>query len=65
LGNYTDYDKLCDDLDKLVQKISSKGMHEEDEGSVIYLIKRGDEDEVLSLSKTNTVEFELFKKLRA
>jgi len=40
LGLFTDYDKLCDKLVKVNQSIQSKSVNDNDEGAVIYLIKR-------------------------
>lgn len=68
LGVYSDYDKLCDDLEKEYVKVSGKSIRDEEEGAVLYMVKRHKEepkhDEILSLSKFKTLEYRLFRKMR-
>lgn len=49
-------------------QVSGKTIREEEEGAVLYMIKRHKEDpnrdEVLSLSKFKTLEYRLFRKMR-
>ena len=68
IGIYTDYDRMCDDLEKEYVKVSGKSIREEEEGAVLYMVKRHREDptkdEILSLSKFKTLEYRLFRKIR-
>jgi hypothetical protein len=65
---YSDFDKLCDDLESEYWQESSKSISESEEGSVLYILKRDREypkkDEVLSLAKFKTLEYRLFRKMR-
>ncbi len=68
LGVYNDYDRLCDDLEKEYVNVSGKTIREEEEGAVLYMVRRHKEepknDEILSLSKLKTLEYRLFRKMR-
>jgi len=59
---------MCDDLEKDYVRVSGKSIKEEEEGAVLYMIKRHKEDvgkdEILSLSKFKTLEYRLFRKMR-
>ena len=68
LGVYSDYDKLCDDTEKEFRIVAGQTISEEEEGAVLYMIRRDMEDarkdQVLSLSKLKTLEYRLFRKMR-
>jgi hypothetical protein len=68
LGVYSDYDRMCDDLEREFVRVSGMTIREEEEGAVLYLLKRHKEsankDEVLCLSKFKTLEYRLFRKMR-
>jgi hypothetical protein len=68
MGLYNDYDHLCDDLVTEFERVSSLSISEEEEGAVIYFVKRhredATEDSVLSLGKLKTLEYRLFRKMR-
>lgn len=67
-GVYNNYDSLCDGLYNLFKDVAKSKIAEEEEGSVLYLIKRDFEDpskdKVLSLCKLKTLEYRLFRKMR-
>ena len=67
-GLYNNYDKLCDKLYELFKEVAKSKIADEEEGSVLYLIKRDFEnpqnDRVLSLCKLKTLEYRLFRKMR-
>ena len=68
MGVYTNYDQLCDDLEKEYAEISASTIAHAEEGVVIYFIKRDKEqparDDILSLTKLKTLEYRIFRKLR-
>jgi hypothetical protein len=68
LGVYSDYDHMCDDLESEYVRVSGMTIREEEEGAVLYMLKRHKEsankDEVISLSKFKTLEYRLFRKMR-
>jgi len=65
VGVYDNIDSLSEALNHEYNVVSSASMNEEEEGSVLYMIKRGlDDDKVLSLSKLKTLEYRIFRKLR-
>ena len=63
---------MCDGIFKLFKDVSKAKIEEDEEGSVLYLIKRthpeakskGACDEVLSLCKLKTLEYRIFRKMR-
>lgn len=59
---------MCDDLERVYCKTAQSTIAEEEEGSVLYMVKRHREepknDEILSLSKLKTLEYRLFRKMR-
>lgn len=60
---------LCNRLYKIFRDVAKGKITEEEEGSVVYLIRRNKEgdtskDEVLSLSKLKTIEYRIFRKIR-
>lgn len=69
LGLYNTFKGLCDKLYQTFKDVASSKIVDEEEGSVLYLIKRhksGDEtkDKVLSLAKLKTLEYRAFRKMR-
>ena len=69
LGLFTDFESLCNVIYKTFRDIAKGKIVEEEEGSVLYLIKRdksGDisQDKVLSLAKLKTLEYRIFRKMR-
>jgi hypothetical protein len=67
-GIYSTFNDLCDGLYQTFRDIAKSKIIEEEEGSVLYLIKRDKEgpekDKVLSLCKLKTLEYRLFRKMR-
>lgn len=67
---FDNWKDLNENLLKAFDKTASASIEEEEEGSVIYLIKKANEnneddfDEVLSISKLKTLEYRLYRKLR-
>lgn len=60
---------LCNGLYKTFRDVAKGKITDEEEGSVIYLIKRDRDgiqanDKVLSLSKLKTIEYRIFRKIR-
>lgn len=65
LGLFNNYDSLCNGLYNIFRDVAKSKIIEEEEGSVLYFIKRGiEKDEVLSMCKLKTVEYRLFRKMR-
>ena len=68
LGIYSDFDKMCDDIEKEFRIVASQSIEQEEEGAVLYIVKRDSKesnyDEVLSLSKLKTLEYRIFRKMR-
>jgi hypothetical protein len=67
VGVFTDYDQMCDSVADFFKKISKSAISEEEEGSVLYFIKRTEDavdEKVLSLCKLKTLEYRIFRKLR-
>lgn len=68
MGVYSDYDKMCDDLVQEYNNVARQSIQNEEEGAVLYMIKRDKEDsrydDILSLSKLKTLEYRLFRKMR-
>jgi hypothetical protein len=65
LGLYDNYDSLCNGLYNIFRDVAKSKITEEEEGSVLYFVKRGgDKDEVLSMCKLKTIEYRLFRKMR-
>lgn len=68
IGIYSTYDSLCDKLYETFRELAKSKLVEDEEGSVIYLVKRDFEnpanDRVLSLSKLKTLEYRLYRKMR-
>ena len=68
LGQYDDYEKLCDNLCRVFKDVAKSEIAQEEEGNVLYFIKRDKQDpeqsEVLSLCKLKTLEYRLFRKMR-
>jgi hypothetical protein len=67
-GVFNNFDKLCDSYIELFSEISKSRITEEEEGCVLYMVKRDaknpEADEVLSLCKVKTLEYRLFRKMR-
>jgi len=60
---------LCNGLFKIFRDVAKSKIIEEEEGSVIYMVKRdksGDssKDKVISLAKLKTIEYRVFRKIR-
>ena len=70
LGMYDDYDTMCDNLCRVFKDVAKSEIAQEEEGNVLYFIKRpaNEEDEessqILSLCKLKTLEYRLFRKMR-
>lgn len=68
LGVYSDYDRLCDDLLTAFMNVAKDTIQNEEEGAVLYLVKRDREDpkqdDIISLAKLKTLEYRLFRKMR-
>ena len=70
VGVYQTYDQLCDGVYKLFKDVSKAKISEDEEGSVLYFVKRTNpaakenSDEVLSLCKLKTLEYRIFRKMR-
>jgi hypothetical protein len=44
LGLYSDFDKLCDDVEKEFRIVAAQTIEEEEEGAVLYMVRRDRED---------------------
>src|ERR1035437_6943554 len=59
---------MCDALEQEFVSVSGRSIASDEEGAVLYFIKRHREtvrkDEVLSLAKVMTLEYRLFRKMR-
>ena len=68
LGSFSEYGPLCDSLCRVFKDVAKSEIAQEEEGNVLYFIKRASEgsakDEVLSLCKLKTLEYRLFRKMR-
>jgi len=69
LGVYEDFSQLKDSLKETYIKISQSTISTDEEGSVIYFVRRRVEesqepDRILSLGKLKTLEYRLYRKLR-
>ena len=67
LGLFRDYESLCNALYQAFRNVAKSTIAEDEEGSVLYLVKRSDnasEDRVLSLAKLKTLESRIFRKIR-
>lgn len=61
LGQFTDFDKLCDTLTKVFKDVAKSDIATDEEGNVLYFLA---DDQVLSLCKLKTLEYRLFRKMR-
>ena len=69
---FDDYGQLCDSLCRVFKDVAKSEIAQEEEGNVLYFIKRPAADaeasaqgsEVLSLCKLKTLEYRLFRKMR-
>lgn len=64
LGTFNDYEVLCDQLEKTFKDVAKSSIAQDEEGNVLYFIKKGENDKVLSLAKLKTLEYRLFRKMR-
>jgi len=66
LGRFTDYNKMCDTLCQTFKDVAKSEIAQEEEGNVLYFVKRPKtgEAEVMSLCKLKTLEYRLFRKMR-
>lgn len=66
MGKFNDYGKMCDALCKVFKDVAKSEIAEEEEGNVLYFMKRPQTGEttVLSLCKLKTLEYRLFRKMR-
>eukprot|EP00347_Sterkiella_histriomuscorum_P020181 403338791 len=69
LGQFNNYDKFIDKLYQTFQDVASSKINEDEEGSVLYFVKRDKDgidqnDKVLSLCKLKTLEYRAFRKMR-
>lgn len=67
-GLYNSFNDLCDCLCQTFNDIAESKIVEEEEGSVLYMIKRdpinSDNDKVVSLCKLKTLEYRIYRKMR-
>ena len=65
---YSDYDKLCDELEQEYNITAESSLSKAEEGSVLFFVKRDKEnakyDDILSMSKLKTLEYTLFRLMR-
>ena len=68
LGTYSDFNTMCDALCKVFKDVAKSEIAEEEEGNVLYFLKRPKDksqpSEILSLAKLKTLEYRLFRKMR-
>lgn len=76
LGLFDDYDELCEELYQSYLDTAVASIKEEEEGAVLYLVRRAGTpsktsasstesgDRVLALTKLKTLEYRLFRKMR-
>ena len=69
LGAYKNFDQFLDRIHQAFKDVAESSINEDEEGSVLYFIKRNkennsDKDEVLSLVKLKTLEYRAFRKMR-
>lgn len=65
IGIFDNIDSLSDALFNEHKIVSEASIKNEEEGAVIYMIRRGlNDDKVVSLSKLKTLEYRVFRKLR-
>lgn len=65
IGMFDNIDSLSDALNHEHKIVSSGSIQREEEGAVIYMVRRGvKDDKVLSLSKLKSLEYRIFRKLR-
>ena len=68
LGQFTNYSEMTDALCKVFKDVAKSEIAKDEEGNVLYFIKRAKEgsekDKVLSLAKLKTLEYRLFRKMR-
>ena len=66
LGKFTNYGKLCDTLCQVFKDVAKSEIAQEEEGNVLYFVKRPSSGQsvVLSLCKLKTLEYRLFRKMR-
>lgn len=66
LGLFTNYETMCNVLCKTFKDVAKSEIAQDEEGNVLYLVKRTPQgkSEVLSLTKLKTLEYRLFRKMR-
>lgn len=66
LGSFDNYGNLCDQLEKTFKDVAKSSIASDEEGNVLYFVRRdkGDNETVLSLAKLKTLEYRLFRKMR-
>lgn len=66
LGRFTDFSMMCDVLCQTFKDVAKSEIAQEEEGNVLYFVKRPKtgKSEVLSLCKLKTLEYRLFRKMR-
>lgn len=67
LGNFNDFDFLCDQLVATFQEVAKSSIAQDEEGNVLYFVRRSKSlknERVLSLAKLKTLEYRLFRKMR-
>lgn len=71
LGVYTQFNEMCDSLEKVFRDVASSPIASDEEGNVIYLVERDPKapddptkQRTLSLAKLKTLEYRLFRKMR-
>lgn len=65
VGLFDNINSLSDALYNEYNIVASGSIRDEEEGAVLYMIKRGqNDDKVLSLAKLKSLEYRIFRKLR-
>ena len=65
IGMFDNIESLSDSLFHENKIVSEASIKNEEEGAVIYFIRRGlEDDKVISLAKLKTLEYRIFRKLR-
>lgn len=66
LGIYNNYGALCDQLEKTFKDVAKSSIAQDEEGNVLYFIKKdkNGKESTLSLAKLKTLEYRLFRKMR-
>lgn len=63
IGAYNEYSHLIRELKSLHNKISSSSIHDEELGTVVYFVEKGEPDRVISMGKIETKQSVAFLSL--